>query len=148
MANLVLSQVTMPLSGDNNVVGDLASAPTKRAAVAGIVGGSAAAGPNSATFQFTGGSTGADTIPNAAFAAALPANSRLRALFDATYYDVPTMQAAFAAAGLDVGYPPGAAVSADLAFTNAAPGKPTATVTTTAANGIGFRLSMSHSITR
>lgn len=133
MADLVLSAPAMP---------------SANAGVAGIAANGNANGTNSATFKFSNGSVALDDIPNAALLAALPASSRLRALFNATYATVDAMNEAFAAAGMDIGYPPGAAVSPDLTFTNAAPGKPTATVTTTAASGVAFRISVAHSFTR
>lgn len=105
---------------------------------------SSANGASSASIAFANGASGAgDTIANAQLLAAT--TGRLNALLAQSYATVAAMNQAFAAAGLEISYPNGAACSA-LAFTNAAPGVPTATVTTSAATGY-FRLAIAHSAT-
>ncbi len=109
-----------------------------------LTSSSNANGASSGTIAFANGASGAgDTISNAQLLAAT--SGRLKALLSQSYATVAAMTQAFAAAGLEVSYPQGASCSV-LAFTNAGPGVPTATLTTAAATG-WFRLSLPHSAT-
>lgn len=121
----------------------LPALPAANAGVAGIASGGNSNGVNSVSATFANGAPGAgDTIANAQFLAVMPAGSRLRELFSASYATVAAMNEAFAAAGLLTFVQDGGSA---LAFTNAAPGVPTATMTTSAATG-HIRISIAQSV--
>lgn len=127
MAALTLAAPSMPAA-----VGPLAGVPDS-----GNVNGQ-----NSASLVFGNGSTGADTIANAAFLGALPASSRLYEVFNTSFASQADLDAALAALGFQAIIVKGASA---LAFVTAAPGKPTATCTTTGAAGI-IRMSIAASV--
>lgn len=120
------------------------AAPALPAAVsplAGVSTGDNSNGQNSQTLLFSAGSGGADTITSATFLAAIPVSSRLYALFNTTFATQADLDNSLAALGfMHVAY--GASA---FALVTAAPGKPTATITTTGATG-RIRLSLSASV--
>lgn len=123
------------------------TAPALPAAVgplAGVADGGNVNGMNSASLEFAGGSTGADTIANADILAALPTGSRIREVFNTTFASQADLDKTLCALGFQgVTLKGGGA----LAFVTAAPGKPTATITTTAATGY-FRMALAASVSR
>lgn len=104
---------------------------------------SADAGNNSGSWTFAGGSTGADTIANAELLKGLDAASRIYAVLSPSYATQAALDAALAAAGL-LQSANGASL---LRLVTAAPGVPTATITTAAATG-SLRIALNYSASK
>lgn len=100
-------------------------------------------GHNSASWSFSGGSSGADTISNAALIAGLPAGSRILALLSPSYATQAALDQALAEAGVLQ------SANGGTAFTlvTAAPGVPTATITTAGGTG-AVRVALSYSASK
>lgn len=143
MANaLTLTAAAMPVTGANGVVGDVASTPTTALGLAGVPASSNSNGTNGAAWTFSNGAPGAgDTIANAQLLKGVPAASRLYAFLNTSFVDQAALDAAWAALG---GI---ASVNGGSAFRliTAAPGVPTATVTTAAATG-ALRIAIAQSV--
>ena len=126
------------------------AAPSMPAAVgplAGVKDGANVNGQNSASLNFANGAPGlADTIANAQFLAALPVDSRLYEVFNTSFASQANLDDALAALGFQCEIIKGA-TAGTLAILTAAPGKPTATLTTTAATGT-IRMSIAASVSR
>lgn len=121
-----------------------AAMPAANGPLAGVIDGANVNGNNSAGYTYAGGAPGAgDTIANAELLKGLDAQSRLYEVLSESYADQASLDAAFAAVGLMAHVNGGSA----LRFITAAPGVPTATVTTAAATG-SLRISIAHSATR
>lgn len=98
----------------------------------GVASGANSNGDNSAGWTFAGGATGAgDTIANAELLKGVATNSRLYAFLSESY----ATQAALDAATASVGFLANVQSGSALRLVTAAPGVPTATVTTAAATG-------------
>jgi hypothetical protein len=147
MAALTLTAAAMPQVGANDVVGDVASTPTSYV-FDGVKAGKNSNGTNSASYTFASGSVGADTIANAELlkgvydsATQIASSPRLYEFLSASYVTQVALDAAIAALGI-VQSSNGASL---LRFVTAAPGVPTATITTQAATG-SIRIALGASI--
>ena len=119
-----------------------AAMPAANAGVAGIKSAGSANGANSAGFTFSGGTPGAlDTIDNANLIKGSAVTSRIYAFLNASYASQADLNAAIAALGVTVD----TFDASTFRFITAAPGKPTATLTTIAATG-ALRISVGASI--
>ena len=119
------------------------TAASNPAAIAGVKSGGNTNGNNSAGYTFVGGTPGAaDTIANAELLKGVSATSRLYAFLSRSYATQADLDAAAAALGLITQVNGGSV----LRLITAAPGVPTATVTTAAATG-SMRLSLGASQT-
>lgn len=108
------------------------------AALAGVKSGGSINGNNSAGYTYAGGTPGAgDTIANAELIKGVPTTSRLYAFLSRSYATQLELDQMAAALGLVMSCNGGSA----LRLITAAPGVPTATVTTAAATG-SLRLSL------
>lgn len=106
--------------------------------VTGLKSGGEANGVNSAAYTYAGGAPGVgDTIANAELLKGVEAGSRLAALLTISYATQADLDATLAALGFMASVNGGSA----LRLITAAPGVPTATVTTAAATG-SLRLSI------
>jgi hypothetical protein len=110
-----------------------AALPTANAAsVLGVAAGGNVNGDSLAGWTFAGGATGAgDTIANAELLKGVPANSRLYSFLSQSY----ATQAALDASAASLGFLANVNSGSALRLVTAAPGVPTATVTTAAATG-------------
>jgi hypothetical protein len=110
-----------------------AALPSANAAsVLGVAASGNVNGDSSAGWTFAGGASGAgDTIANAELLKGVPANSRLYSFLSQSYLTQAALDNAVAALGLVVN----ANGASSLRLITAAPGVPTATVTTAAATG-------------
>lgn len=116
-----------------------ASAP---AALAGVPASSNSNGTNGAAWTYSNGAPGAgDTIANAELIKGVAVGSRLRAFLDTSFATQADLDAAWAALGGIASVNGGSA----LRLITAAPGVPTATVTTAAATG-SLRLAIAQSV--
>ncbi len=136
MAVLTLTAASMPEVDAAGVVGGAALPKVK--SFDGVKSGSNSNGSNSAAYTFAGGSSGADTIDNVNLLKGVTAagtrstkSSRLYKFLSSSYQTQADLDAAVASLGILTS---GNAASA-LRFITAAPGVPTATVTTAAATG-------------
>lgn len=100
-------------------------------------------GNNSASWTFSGGSSGADVIDNASLIAGLPSGSRIAEILTPSYATQAALDLALASAGLIQSANGGSL----LRLVTAAPGVPTATITTAAATG-SLRLALSYSASK
>ncbi len=108
---------------------------------AGLAVGASSNGANSAAWTFSGGAPGAgDTIANAELLKGVSASSRLYAFLSKSYATQADLDGTCAALGV---LSSGNGASA-LRFVTAAPGVPTATVTTAAATG-ALRVALAYS---
>ena len=97
-------------------------------------------GSNSAAWTFAGGSVGADTIANAELLKGVSTTSRLYAFLNNSFATQADLDATIAALGVNVSAQGGSL----FRFVTAAPGVPTATVTTAVATG-AVRVSIGYS---
>lgn len=119
-----------------------AALPSAVAPLAGVASGANSNGTNGAAYTYAGGAPGAgDTIANAELIKGVAAGSRLRAFLDTSFATQAALDAAWAALGGIVSVNGGSA----FRLITAAPGVPTATVTTAAADG-SLRLAVAQSI--
>lgn len=119
------------------------SMPSAIAPLAGVYPGANSNGTNAVSATFSNGASGAgDTISNTALLGVMAAGTRIREVFAPSYATVAAMNEAFAAVGLIAVVNDGGSA---LVFTNAAPGVPTATMTTSAATG-HIRISIAQSV--
>lgn len=101
-------------------------------ALAGVKAGGNSNGNNSAGYTYAGGTPGAgDTIANAELLKGVSTTSRLYALLSKSYATQAALDSDLAALGVNVSVNGGSA----FRFVTAAPGVPTATVTTASAAG-------------
>lgn len=100
-------------------------------------------GNNSVSYSFSGGSTGADTVSNAELITGLDANSRIAALLTPSYATQAALDQAIAEAGVIQSANGGSL----FRLITAAPGVPTATVTTAGATG-ALRIALSYSASK
>lgn len=109
--------------------------------LAGLKDGANSNGANSAAYTFAGGAPGAgDTIANAELLKGVVSGSRLAAFLSTSFASQADLDGAIAALGVIA-----SANGADaFRFVTAAPGVPTATVTTAAATG-AIRVSVGYS---
>lgn len=101
------------------------------------------AGNNSGSWTFAGGSTGADTIANAELLKGLDTASRIYGILSVSYATQVALDTALAANGVILSCNGGS----PLRLVTAAPGVPTATVTTLAATG-SLRIAASYSASK
>ncbi len=143
MAALTLTAAASPLIvGADGVVGNAASTPTSVNTLAGVAAGSNSNGVNSAAYTFAGGAPGAgDTIASVQLLKGVATNSRLYSFLSSSFVDQATLDAEIAALGIIVSSNGGSV----FRFITAAPGVPTATMTTAAATG-SLRISLAASI--
>lgn len=128
MAALTLTAASMPAA-----VGPLCGVPD--------LGNSN--GDNSAAYTFANGGPGADTIANAELLKGVVVGSRLRAFLSTSFASQADLDAAVAALGIIAS----GNGSSSLRFVTAAPGVPTATVTTATATG-SLRVAMAYAPSR
>jgi hypothetical protein len=121
-----------------------AAMPAVVGPLCGVVDNSNSNGTNSAAYTYAGGAPGAgDTIANAELLKGVSASSRLVVFLASSFATQADLDATIAALGIIV-YTQSAS---SFRFVTAAPGVPTATVTTAAATG-AIRIAMAHSFTR
>jgi hypothetical protein len=119
----------------------LTAATAASPGIAGIKTGGNSNGINSAAYTFSGGTPGADTITNAELLKGVQNPSRLREFLAKNYATQAALDSDMAALGIITNCNGGSA----LRFITAAPGVPTATVTTAVATG-SLRISLGGSI--
>ncbi len=108
------------------------TAASAAAAIAGVKAAGNINGNNSAGYTFAGGTPGAlDTISNAELLKGVPTVSRLRTFLATSFATQADLNAAIAALGIIVFTHD----ASTFRFITAAPGVPTATLTTIAATG-------------
>lgn len=115
--------------------------------LAGVADGRNTNGQNAATVLFSGGSVGADAIPNATLVAAVPSYSRLAAIFNTAFASQADLDNALAALGF-IAFAVGGTGFGLIPSVNPNPaitGKPEGVITTTAATG-SIRMALSASI--
>ena len=101
-------------------------------------------GHNSASWTYAGGAPGAgDTIDNANLVAGLPSGSRIADLLTPSYATQAALDLALASSGVLLSANGGSA----LRLITAAPGVPTATITTAAATG-SLRIALNYSASK
>lgn len=120
-----------------------AAMPAAVGPLCGVVDNANSNGDNSAAWTFAGGSTGADTIANAELLKGVATNSRLYAFLSKSFATQADLDGAVASLGIIASANGGSL----FRFITAAPGVPTATVTTAGASG-AIRVAMAHSFTR
>lgn len=121
-----------------------ASMPATVGPLAGVADFGNSNGDNSAAWTFSGGAPGAgDTIANAELKKGAAITSRLYAFLNTTFATQADLDATVAALGILAS----GNGSSSLRFITAAPGVPTATVTTAAATG-ALRVAMAYAPSR
>lgn len=119
-----------------------AALPSAVAPLSGVASGANSNGTNSAAWTYAGGAPGAgDTIANAELLKGVAASSRLYAFLSTSFASQADLDATIAALGVNVS----TQSSTSFRFITAAPGVPTATLTTAAATG-AVRISIAASI--